>query len=202
MKHPPPTPPNAAPPFLRDRMAALRQGRGSIETFIIAIDGRCAAGKTSLASALAREFGAGVVHMDDFFLPGELRTEARLAQPGGNVHYERFISEVLPHLKSGEAFSYRAFDCAEMRLGGLRQATGSRWRIVEGAYSHHPELGGYMDLRVFCDIKPEEQLQRIRTRNGETALATFKSKWIPLEEAYLAAFDIKGKADIILAGDS
>ena len=36
---------------------------------VIAIDGRCASGKTTLARELAERLGAGVIHMDDFFLP-------------------------------------------------------------------------------------------------------------------------------------
>ena len=39
---------------------------------IIAIDGRCAAGKTTLAARLAKELGGDVIHMDDFFLPPAL----------------------------------------------------------------------------------------------------------------------------------
>lgn len=34
---------------------------------IIALDGRCAAGKSTLASVMKKEFGATVFHMDDFF---------------------------------------------------------------------------------------------------------------------------------------
>ena len=47
---------------------------------IIAIDGRCAAGKTTLAARLAKELGGDVIHMDDFFLPLELRTEERFGR--------------------------------------------------------------------------------------------------------------------------
>lgn len=71
---------------------------------VIAMDGRAAAGKTTLAEELAVTLGGAVVHMDDFFLPGELRTPERLAAPGGNVHAERFAEEVLPYLRRGEAF--------------------------------------------------------------------------------------------------
>lgn len=49
---------------------------------VIAMDGRAAAGKTTLAEELAVTLGGAVVHMDDFFLPGELRTPERLAAPG------------------------------------------------------------------------------------------------------------------------
>ena len=78
---------------------------------VIAIDGRAASGKTTLAAALAAETGGAVVHMDDFFLPAELRTPQRLAAPGGNVHAERFAEEVLPFLRQGRPFCYRRFDC-------------------------------------------------------------------------------------------
>ncbi|MCL1877401.1 MAG: hypothetical protein FWF80_00945, partial [Defluviitaleaceae bacterium] len=69
---------------------------------VIAIDGRSASGKTTLASELAAQTGASVIHMDDFFLPQDLRTEERLNTPGGNVHHERFASEVLPHIKGSD----------------------------------------------------------------------------------------------------
>ncbi|NLW16171.1 MAG: hypothetical protein GX033_00665, partial [Firmicutes bacterium] len=65
----------------------------------VAIEGHSAAGKTFLARQLARIYDCNVIAMDHFFLPPSLRTEARLAEPGGNVHYERFISEVLDGLQ-------------------------------------------------------------------------------------------------------
>lgn len=121
------------------------------------MDGRAAAGKTTLAEELAVTLGGAVVHMDDFFLPGELRTPERLAAPGGNVHAERFVEEVLPYLRRGEAFRYRRFDCHRMDYNGWVEIPTVPVIIVEGAYSQHPRFGGYADLTVFCDIAPEEQ---------------------------------------------
>ena len=60
------------------------------QPMLIAVDGRCASGKTTLASALERETGCNVIHMDHFFLRPEQRTKQRLEEPGGNVDYERF----------------------------------------------------------------------------------------------------------------
>ena len=134
---------------------------------VIAMDGRAAAGKTTLAEELAVTLGGAVVHMDDFFLPGELRTPERLAAPGGNVHAERFAEEVLPYLRRGEAFRYRRFDCHRMDYNGWVEIPTVPVIIVEGAYSQHPRFGGYADLTVFCDIAPEEQKRRITARNGE-----------------------------------
>ena len=175
-----------------EKIAALAS-----DTKVIAIDGRSASGKTTLAGTLCEITGGGVIHMDDFFLPAELRTEARLNTLGGNVHYERFLSEVIPNLRSGEAFHHSVFDCEEMQMGAPRTVAASKLRIVEGAYSNHPELGVYMDIRVFCDIASELQQQRIKTRDGDYA-EVYTSRWIPMEEQYLSAFGIKGKADITI----
>jgi len=165
---------------------------------VIAIDGRSASGKSTMARQLAAITGAGVVQMDDFFLPPELRTPQRYAQPGGNVHHERFAQQVLPQLRSGEAFAYQRFDCGTLALGPWKQVEASRWRVVEGAYSCHPILGEYMDLRVFSDIAPEEQLARVRVRNGEEQAKVYAERWIPLEEAYLSAYSIEQAADLTL----
>jgi uridine kinase len=167
------------------------------EISIIAIDGRAASGKTTLAGQLALILNAEVIHMDDFFLPVELRTPARLTEPGGNIHYERFKTEVLPELKQNKPFAYRRFDCSSMKLGKKRNITAARWRIVEGAYSMHPEFGDYADLKVFFDISPAEQIKRIRKRNGEKMAEIFAARWIPMEEKYIKTFDIKAKADIV-----
>ena len=165
---------------------------------IIAIDGRCAAGKTTLAVRLAEELDGDVIHMDDFFLPPELRTPERRGEPGGNVHYERFREEVLPKLRTGEAFSYQRFDCSRMALGDRIPVKNSGFVFVEGAYSCHPVLGDYMDRKVFLDIDSRTQTDRIRKRNGEDRLQDFLQLWIPLEEAYFQAFSVEEKADYII----
>jgi uridine kinase len=165
---------------------------------VLAIDGRCGAGKSSIAALLAERTGGGIVCMDDFFLPAELRTAERYATPGGNIHHERFVLEVLPFLRSGAGFTYRVFDCNKMDYNGVREITPSSLRIIEGAYSHHPVLGDYMDVRVFSDVDSVVQYGRIKERSGSEAAALFIKKWIPLEEAYLNAYSIREKADMVL----
>ena len=165
---------------------------------VIVIDGRAASGKTTMAELLREVLEADVIRMDDFFLPPALRTAERFQQAGGNVHYERFQTEVLPHLSAPEAFSYRIFDCGRMDYHGEREIGTARIRIVEGSYSCHPLLGNYADITVFSDVDGETQLQRIRKRNGEEMAKMFRDRWIPLEEAYFQAYQIAQKAEIRL----
>ncbi len=168
----------------------------SHKTGIIAIDGRAASGKTTMTNNLCRILNASAVHMDDFFLPPQLRTDERLNAAGGNIHYERFFKEVIPNLKSGKDFSYTVFDCSKMDYGEKRTVSAAPYIIVEGAYSCHPAFGDYAHIKVFSDISPEEQIKRILLRNGEKAAEMFVHRWIPMEEKYYEEYQIKENADL------
>ena len=167
------------------------------DTVIVAIDGKCTSGKTTLASKLAEIYDCNVFHMDDFFLRPEQRTPERFAEVGGNVDYERFREEVLLPLKSGKAFSYRPFDCSTFTLAASVAVTPKKLNIVEGTYSHHPYFGNPYDLKILLTVDEETQRQRILER--PTFLhKRFFEEWIPMENRYFDGFAIPSKADIIL----
>lgn len=168
---------------------------------IIAIDGRCAAGKTTLAQRLSAALDAPVVHMDDFYLPFPARTPERLAQPGGNFDRERFLAQVCEPLARGESFRYGVFDCSRGVISEERHIPRADVVIIEGAYSLHPELQGLYGLRIFCGIDRETQLMRLRSRESEESFRQFVERWIPMEEKYLSAFDIKSLCDVIYTPD-
>ena len=167
------------------------------EFITVAIDGRCGAGKTTLAARLQAHYGCAVISMDHFFLRPEQRTSLRLATPGENVDHERFLEEVLVPLRQGKPFAYRPFDCSTMSLGTPITVIPGRLTIIEGSYACHPELWGRYDLRVFLTVDPEEQMRRLAARNGSYA-AVFREKWIPLEESYFSAFDLEKRCDLLL----
>lgn len=158
---------------------------------VLVIDGDCAAGKTTLAAQVAARLPCNLFHMDDFFLPPALRTEARLAEAGGNVDYERFLSQVLAPLVSGRAFAYGAFSCADFSTTDISVTPGP-CAVIEGSYALHPRfLDAYRALRavkLFLRVAEAEQLRRIRQRNGEAMLRRFRDEWIPMEKRYQAAF--------------
>ncbi|MBQ5488104.1 MAG: DUF4838 domain-containing protein, partial [Clostridia bacterium] len=124
----------------------------------------------------------------------------RYAEPGGNVDRERFLSEVLLPLSRGEAFAYRPLICPAMELGAPVCVERPDIAIVEGSYSQHPDLRGYMDLTVFLTLPPAVQRKRILARNGVEKLAVFIERWIPLEEKYFSSLGVEKAADIVLGG--
>ena len=164
---------------------------------IIAIDGNCTAGKTTLAAVLEKEYDCNVFHMDDFFLRPEQRTADRYAQPGGNVDYERFREEVVLPLKAGKAFSYRPFSCKTFTLRDPVAVTPKMLNIVEGTYCLHPYFGDVYDLRLFLTVEPQLQRQRVYQR-PQHVQGRFFTDWIPMEKLYFDFYQISEKADIRL----
>ena len=164
---------------------------------VIAIDGNCTAGKTTLASILEKEYDCNVFHMDDFFLRPQQRTAERYAQPGGNVDYERFREEVLLPLKSGNGFSYRPFACKTFTLSDSVQVMPKQLNIVEGTYCQHPYFGDVYDLKLFLSVAPELQRERVFQR-PQHVQGWFFTDWIPMEKLYFEFYQISAKADIRL----
>lgn len=161
----------------------------------VAVEGRCASGKSTLAALLERVYGANVVHMDDFFLPFERKTPERLAEPGGNVDYERALAEVLSRPADREIV-YRPFDCSVQAPGDEIRLAPKPLTIVEGSYSMHPALRGHYDLSVFLDIDPERQSARILKRNGPEMHARFVGEWIPLENRYFDGLNVRRSCNL------
>jgi uridine kinase len=165
----------------------LLENKGS--PVFVAIDGKCGAGKTTLAALIAEVYGAAVIPTDHFFLRPEQKTDSRLSETGGNIDYERFEEEVITALKAGGAFSYKPYDCSVQALGEAIAVPDNRLYIIEGTYSAHPKFADIYDLKVFLYVKPDEQLRRIKIRNPETA-ERFKNEWIPKEEKYFESLNV------------
>lgn len=175
-----------------------RMLRSDAKSILIALDGRCAAGKTTISNILSEIYDCNVFHMDDYFLRPMQRTKERLMKPGENIDHERFREEILDPLVSGRPVTYQKYDCAKQALAAPIFAPQKRMNVIEGVYSLHPELIDFYDFTVFVQITEEEQKERIVKRNSEEMAQTFFSTWIPLEETYFAAFDVQEKANMTL----
>lgn len=158
---------------------------------IIAIDGMCASGKTTLGYYLQNKFDCNIFHMDDFFLQNEQRTEERLAEIGGNVDYERFKKEVIIPILNKKSVIYRPFRCDIRAIEDGKEIGSKRLNIIEGSYSQHPYFGENYQVKIFMRLPQEKQIERIRVRNGNELLEKFISEWIPKENVYFKRYHIE-----------
>jgi predicted membrane protein/cytidylate kinase len=159
---------------------------------VVAIDGRCGAGKTTLSAMLSLCYECEIIPMDSFF-PQE-QTD------GINIDIARFKAEVLEKLKIGKPFEYQPYSCSSGQLESPVSVNPGKLIIIEGSYSLYPEFTDYYDLKIFMTIKPNEQLKRIRLRDPESA-ETFKKRWIPLEEEYFMKYGVESSSDLKYSGN-
>ena len=172
----------------------LLRGKSHI---LLAIDGNSAAGKSTLAARLRSQYSCNLIHMDDFFLQPSQRTPQRLAEPGGNIDYERFSTEVLRPLRAGEPFSYRPYDCKTQSFAEPISVKPNALNIVEGVYSIHPLFASLYDLKVFMRIDSEQQKTRLQERGAEL-YKKFTDLWLPMENEYFKTFKTQESCDIVL----
>ena len=177
-----------------ERIDALLQQR---EWVVVAIDGSCTAGKSTLAAKLESIYDCNVFHMDDFFLRPHQRTPERFGETGGNVDYERFQEEVLLPLLEGKRFSYRPFDCKRFELAQPVSVTQKKLNIVEGSYCLHPFFGDVYDLKILLTVDEETQKARVEERPANLHQRFFE-QWIPMENRYFEETRIRERVDMIL----
>ncbi|HHU89604.1 MAG TPA: uridine kinase [Clostridiaceae bacterium] len=182
------------PDIILNRIETLLKDKHSVK---IAIDGNSGAGKTTLAKYIEEHFDCNVFHMDDFFLPLELKTEERLKEVGGNVDYVRFRHEVADRLIEGGNFEYRVYNCRTLSFDRTIFVKEKRLNIVEGVYSMHPTLIDIYDYKIFLSIDHDKQLERIIKRSGAALANKFKEIWIPMENRYFSEMKIKENSDLV-----
>lgn len=165
----------------------------------LAIDGPCCSGKSTLALRLQEWYGGAVIPMDAFFLPPPMRTSERLMEPGGNIHYERFLEEAAAGIKKHTGFSYHPFHCGTRQLQGAVHIPKAPLRIMEGSYSMHPKFAGLYDFSVFLEIRKAHQAERLRKRETPQQAERFFKEWMPMENQYFQAYEISKQADFLFS---
>ncbi|MGH2562028.1 MAG: hypothetical protein ACRDJH_23460, partial [Thermomicrobiales bacterium] len=185
---------------LADAVTSLQPGHPTR----VAVEGRSAAGKTTLADELAaavRARGCDVIRasIDDFHRPGhKFRSQRGGWTPRSyydeGYDYDAFRDLLLRPL--GPAGSRRCrtalFDSLhDVWLPEERHAVGDQTvAIVDGAFLRRPELAGHWDYVIWLDVDMETMVERARRRDvawvGSEAVveARYRRHWIPTHELY------------------
>lgn len=153
--------------------------------FILALDGRSGAGKSSLAAALAARIGASVIEGDDFYAGGvELRGDSPQDRIDACIDWSR-QRQVLQALRAGQPAEWRAFDWDAFD-GRLRyppkKLSPAKQVILEGVYSARPELADLIDLQVLVEVSPDIREARLLAR--EEPIGLWERQWHGAEEHY------------------
>ncbi len=169
---------------------------------LVTIDGPCASGKTTLASELAEQISASVVHTDDYVIPNVQKTAERLKIPGGNCDAERLLREVVIPWTEHKPVRIRRYDCKADLLLPEEILPENEVLILEGCYSNLPEIRERADMRIFLDVSREVQETRLQKRESPESLKRFHDRWIPLEAAYFTAYGLPDTKCIRIDGGS
>lgn len=167
-----------------------------MKTIVIAIDGNCGSGKSTLSEILYQKFNCSIFHMDDYYLPFSRRDSNWENIPAGNMDLERFKKEVLTPAKAGQTVCYQPYHCRTDSLQDGVLIQPQQLVIVEGSYSHHPVLADLYDYKIFLTCLKEEQKHRLLLREGDR-FRFYEERWIPMEEHYYDVCQIKKRADAI-----
>lgn len=184
----------------------------------VAIDGRSAAGKTTLADELEeliRAEGREVLRpsFDDFHRPGHAQRSKRLEWTPQTLYdegydYDAFRDLLLAPLGPGGD--------RRCRLGILDAASDSAWPeewheasadavvLVDGAFLLRTELAAHWDLTIWVDIDWDTMLARARRRDvawvgsEELVELRYRRGWLPAHELYEAECRPAERARVVL----
>ena len=166
------------------RLAATREGQPRW----IGVDGWGAAGKSTLAAAIAAAVpDAVIVHVDDFASPSVPEWD-----------WPRFDLQVVAPLLDGRSARYQRWEWAT--------DSGAEWHVVEpgavvvveGVSATRREVRAPWALTVWVEAAREERLRRALERDGEAMLARWLDDWLPSEEAYVAREEPQRRVDLVV----
>lgn len=183
----------------------------------VGIDGFCAAGKTTLASAVGVEIEAGrrgIIRAttDDFQNPPEIRWQLGDRSSVGflrhQIDFVALRSHLLEPLGPGGTRRYRTstYDvyASRPRLSPEHVADPMDILLLDGLFLHSSSLAGCFDFTIFVSAPYETCLVRARARNQERSHdldeleAVYRERYIPGFRRYCEESEPQVRASIVV----
>lgn len=169
-----------------------------VRPVLVAVDGRSASGKTTVARRIAEQIpGAVVIHTDDVAWWESFFAWDHLMAAG-----------ILMPLRQGGAVDYRppAWD-RRGRQGSIAVPAGTPAVLVEGVGSSRVGLRSLLDAAIWVQADSDEAYRRGIARDtrgsehaGREAAEAFAQEWLAEERPFLAADRPWDRADLIVCG--
>jgi len=194
---------NPTSPVLLELAERIRTIEPCGATRLIGIDGRCGAGKSTLARSLADALGAAqIIPLDDF----PCRLGEHPFHPSGtqtHINWERAKREAIEPLLRGEGASYRRTPWWMSQTGEPEPEVHIRpgiTTIVEGTTALRRQLRDLYDLRIWVDLPPGEGLERAIDRDSAHAIRDiFETVYFAHDTRYIERHRPDLAADLTLA---
>ena len=193
---------HVAAEVLCDRIASLRTVAPA--PVLVALDGRSAVGKSTLAQQIAARAAALVIDGDDFYRGGDdafwqARNPAEKVDLAIDWRRQRAL---LTKLQRGEPARWQPYDWEvdDGRLAAEVNVVPAAVVILDGAYSARRELADLFALRALLDVPRQVRRERLLRREGERYRAEWESRWSEAEDLYFERLMPPESFDLVLDG--
>ncbi|MDO4918224.1 uridine kinase [Kocuria sp.] len=163
--------------------------------FLVGIDGRSGAGKTTLtdqlAAVLRRSHDVVVFRLEDIY-PG---------WDGLRRGMDEYRTDVLRPLRDDQDAHWTAWDWLTSEPGTPRLTRAAQIVLLEGVGACHREARELLDTSVWVELPTSQRRQRALARDGGAYEAHWE-QWAAQEEEYLAEDPVWENAEIIHPGPS
>ncbi|MDQ3657216.1 MAG: uridine kinase [Chloroflexota bacterium] len=201
-----------------ERLARHIANRSLPHPFRVAIDGRTAAGKTTIADELVaplQRLRRNVirVEIDDFHQPLAVRRGRQDAPPWQQYYLDSYDfsairTELLLPLGPEGNRRYRRAIFDSLHDSVIDESTllapSDAVVLIDGVFLFRPELDDQWDMRIYIDVDAEDSLDRGPHRDVawmdsvEAAEAKYHSTYIPGEDHYVASVEPWLRADVVV----
>ncbi len=161
--------------------------------YLIGVDGRSGAGKTSLAEQLVTVLrpvrDVTLFHLEDLY-PG---------WDGLGPGRRTYVDEVLTPLREGRDAEWSAWDWVTDSPGTPRLTRVAEVVVLEGVGACSAEARRLLDLSVWVELPTALRYDRALSRDG-SYYAEHWDRWAAQEDAYLAEDHVWEQVDILHPG--
>lgn len=182
---------------------------------LVGINGAYTSGKTVFTAGLQQHLTkqnakTQVIHYDDFHRP--FSSLSWTEDDEVDVFYnhafdpKKLVDEILDPLKAQGRIDKDVL-CVDLNTNQFTNSIHfdideNTIVLLEGVLLFRPPLLRFLDYKIFLDISPDEMLRRARQRDvprfGEWIMEKFVTRYIPVQQKYLAEWEPEKTSDLIV----